>query len=60
MLDKWMFRSQKINYKDYSRKFDRGEDCMQRHLYEHFHLLGHSVFLHDTYFTLIDKIDPMA
>ena len=31
-----MFRSRWNNYKDNSRKFDRGEDCMQRHLYEHF------------------------
>ena len=37
-----MFRSQWNNYKDNSRKFYRGEDCMQRHLYEHFQLAGHT------------------
>ena len=29
---------------------------MQRHLYEHFTLPGHSGFLHDVSITLIDKI----
>ena len=29
------------NYKDNSRKFDKGENCMQRHLYEHFQLTGY-------------------
>ena len=33
---------------------------MQRHLYEHFQLPGHTGFLQDTYVTLIDKIDPRA
>ena len=55
-----MFRSRWNNYKDNSRKFDRGEDCMQRHLYEHFQLPGHTGFLQDTYVTLIDKTDPRA
>ena len=31
---------------------------MQRHLYEHFPLPGHSGFLHDVSITLIGKIDP--
>ena len=31
---------------------------MQRHLYEHFSLPGHSGFLHDVYIALIDKTDP--
>ena len=31
-----MFRLRWSNYRDNSRKFDRGEDCMQRHVYEHF------------------------
>ena len=48
-----MFRSRWDNYKDNSSKFDIGEDCMQRHLYEHFQL-------QDTYVTLIDKTDPRA
>ena len=30
---------------------------MQRHLYEHFKLLGHSGFFHDVSITLIDKTD---
>ena len=59
-----MFRSRWNNYKDNSRKCDRMhatvEDCMQKHLYEHFQLPGHTGFLQDTYVTLIDKIDPRA
>ena len=31
---------------------------MQRHLYEHFQLPGHTGFLQHTYVTLIDKTDP--
>ena len=31
---------------------------MQRHLYEHFQLPGHTGFLQDTYVTLIGKTDP--
>ena len=55
-----MFRSRWNNYKDDSRKFDRGEDCMQKYLYEHFHLPGHTGFLQDTFVTLIDETDPRA
>ena len=33
---------------------------MQRHLYEHFELPGHTGFLQDTYVTLIDKTDNRA
>ena len=33
---------------------------MQRHLYEHFQLPGNTVFLQDTYVTLIDKTHPGA
>ena len=55
-----MFRSRWNNYKDCSKKFDRGEDCMQRHVYEHFQLPGRTGFLQDTYVTLIDKTDPRA
>ena len=33
-----MFRSRWNNYKDNSRKFDRGEDCMQRYLESAFFL----------------------
>ena len=55
-----MLRSRLDNYKDNSRKFDRGEDCIQRHLYEHFQLPGHTGFFQDTYLTLIDKTNPRA
>ena len=53
-----IFRNGWNNYKDNARQFDRGEHCMQRHLYEHFTLPGHSGFLHDVSITLIDKTDP--
>ena len=33
---------------------------MQRHLYEHFQLPGHTVFLQGIYVFLIDKTDPRA
>ena len=52
------FRKRWNNYKDNARKFNRGEHCIQRHLYEHFTLPGHSSFLHDVSITLIDKTDP--
>ena len=45
------------NYRDNARKFDRGEHCMQRHLYEHFTLPGHAGSLHVS-ITLIDKTEP--
>ena len=41
-----------------ARKFERGEQCMQRHLYEHFNLPGHSGFLNGVSATVIDKTDP--
>ena len=52
-----MFRSQWNNYKDNSRKFDGGEDCMQRHLYKHFQLPGHTCFLQDA--MLLSLIRPI-
>ena len=33
---------------------------MQRHLYKHFQLRGHTGFLQDTSAVLIDKTDPKA
>ena len=33
-----MFRSRWNNRKDNSMIFDRGEDCMQRHIYKHFQI----------------------
>ena len=55
-----MFTSRWNEYKDNSRKLDRGDDCMQGNLYEHFQLPGHTGFWQDTYVTLIDKTDPTA
>ena len=55
-----ILRSRWNNYKDNSTKFDRGEDCMQRHLYKHFQLPGHTGFLQGLYVTLTDKNDPSA
>ena len=52
------FRHKWNNYKENARKFERGEQCMQRHLYEHFNLPDHSGFLNDVSVTLIDKTDP--
>ena len=52
-----MFRNRWNNYKDNAKKFYRGEHYMQKHLYEHFTLPGHSGFLHGSV-TLIDKTDP--
>ena len=42
------------------RKFDIGEDCMQRHLYEHFQSPGHTGFLQETFVTFFHKTDPRA
>ena len=52
------FRSRWNNYKDNARKHERGQHCMQKHLYEHFDLPGHTGFLKDVTVTLIDKTDP--
>ena len=52
------FKHRWNNYKDNARKFERGEQCMQRHLYKHFNLPDHSGFLNDVSVTLIDKTDP--
>ena len=55
-----MFTSRWNEYKDNSRKFDRGDDCMQGNLYEYFQLPGHTGFWQDTYVTLINKTDARA
>ena len=36
------------------------EKTIQRHLYKHFQLPGHTGVLQDTYVTLIDKANPRA
>ena len=51
------FRLRWNNYKSNSRKFDRGENCMQEHLYRHFQSDQHEGFLQDILVTLIDKTD---
>ena len=51
------FRYRWNNYKDNAKKFESGEHCEQRHLYEHFNLPGYSGFLNDVYVTLIHKTD---
>ena len=45
------------NYKDNARKYERGQHCMQKHLYKHFDLPGHSNFLEDVTVTFIVKKD---
>ena len=52
-----LFRPRWKNYKDNSRKFDRGEECMQRHLQEYFQLPGHTGFSQDT--MLLSLIRPI-
>ena len=52
------FRNRWNNYKDNARKYERGQYCMQKHLYEHFDLPGHTSFSEDVKVTLIDKTDP--
>ena len=52
------FRHRWNNYKDNARKFERGKQCMQRHLYEHSNLPGHPGILNEVSLTLIDKADP--
>ena len=42
------------NYKDNTRRFERGDHCMQRH----FKLQGHSGLLKDLSVTLIQKNRP--
>ena len=43
------------NYRDNQGMFERREHWMQRHLYEHFNLRGHSRFFNDELVILIDK-----
>ena len=53
-----LFRKRRNNYKDNATKFERREHSVQKHLYEHFTLPGHSSFPHDVSITLIDKTGP--
>ena len=52
------FRARWNNYKSKSRSFDKGEKCMQEHLYRHFANYEHTGFLDNVSITLIDKTDP--
>ena len=43
------FRKRWSNYKNNTRKFVRGESCMQQYLFEHFQSPGHTGFVKDVY-----------
>ena len=51
------FRSRWNNYKLKSRSFDRGGQCIQKHLYKHFESEHHSSFCNYVSVILIDKTD---
>ena len=55
-VDKFRFRWN--NYKSNFRKHQRGETCMQQHLYDHFCECNHKGFVNDVSITFIDKTDP--
>ena len=46
------------NYKSNCRKYQRGETCMQQHLYKYFCSGNHNFFISDVYVTFIHKIYP--
>ena len=52
------FRFRWNNYTSNCRKYQRGEACMQQHLYEHFCSNNHNCFISDISVTFIDKPDP--
>ena len=51
------FCSRWSNYKSKSSSFDRGEQCMQKHLYKHFQNERHSGFRDDVLVILTAKTD---
>ena len=51
------FRNRWNNYKSKSRSSDRGEQCMQEHLYKHFESEHYSGFHDDVSVIIIDKTD---
>ena len=51
------FCSRWNNYKSKSSSFDRGEQCMQKHLYKHFQNERHSGFRDDVPVILTAKTD---
>ena len=52
------FRFRWNNCKSNYSKHQRGETCMQQHLYEHFWRSNHNYFISDVSVTFIDKTDP--
>ena len=52
------FRFRWNNYKSNRRKHQRGETCMQQHLYELFRSSNHNCFISDVSVSFIDKTDP--
>ena len=52
------FCSRWNNYKSNSRKYSRGDSCMQQHPFNHFCTSGNAVFLDNVSLTFNDKIDP--
>ena len=46
------------NYKSNCRKYQRGETCMQQHLYERYCSSNHNCFTSDASVTFIGKTDP--
>ena len=52
------FRYRWNNYKCNNKKFERGDACMQQHIFEHFSSNDHTGFLEDVSITFIDKTDP--
>ena len=49
------FRLRWNNYKSNCSKHQRGETCMQQHLYEHFFSSSHNCFISDASIAFIDK-----
>ena len=51
------FRYRWNNYKSNDKKFQRGEQCMQDHLFRHFYSEGHDGFIGNVSISFIDKTD---
>ena len=51
------FKSLWNNHKDNARNYERGQHCIQKHLYELFDLSGHTNFIQDVRVTLLKKND---
>ena len=55
-VDEFPFRCN--NYESNCSKHQRGEICMQQHLYQHFCSTNHNSFISDVSVTIINKTDP--